>query len=399
MSERLSLLTALLGLAACSDVRTTLLSLASSDASAVEPAFEGPDATRPQIAVRLVPVARDLPEPTDIQFPPGDADRMVVLSKSGVARWVRLSTGERGTLLQLDVSTRSEMGLLGLAFHPQFELNGLVIVNYCPSAGERRSVLSAFTVDRATWTASGERVLLEVAQPYANHDAGQLAFGPDGMLYVGWGDGGSGGDPRGNGQDATTLLGAMLRIDVDRADGDRPYAVPADNPFVGHPAARPEIWATGLRNPWRFSFAPDGRLVVADVGQDAWEEIDVVERGDNLGWNTREGRHCYPPDARCDATGFTDPVYEYSHEEGQSVTGGYVYSGKAVPALGGKYVFGDFVDGRIWAIDLPVDRSELATASALGRWPILLSTFGRDADGELYVADYGSGTVYRLAGP
>lgn len=370
-------------------------------AEPLSPVFEGADAGRARIDVGLDLVASGFRDITDIQFPPGRSDRAIILEKGGRAWWLDVGTRARGTLLDLDVRTSSELGLLGAAFHPKFAENGKIYLNWNPDDGEMRTRISEWTLDPTTWTASGERVLLEIAQPYPNHNAGQLAFGPDGMLYIGTGDGGAGGDPHGHGQDRQTLLGDMLRIDVDRVGQDAPYGIPADNPFLDAPGVRPEIWAWGLRNPWRYSFDPHGRLIVADVGQGSWEEIDLVSAGANLGWNVREGQHCFKPARDCPRDGLTDPIYEYDREDGFSVTGGYVYTGSAVPALQGLYVFGDFGSGRIWAIDLPapgqpVPEGFLAPVHALGRWPIHPATFGRDAQGELYVADFGGGAVYRF---
>lgn len=372
--------------------------------------FSGPDEVRPQHPVHLVPVVSGLTEPTDLQFLPGAQPRLVVLEKGGTARVFDLSTGaEMAPLFRLPVETRSEQGLLGLAVHPGFATNGRVFANHVVSDaqdGGDATRVSVLTVDAATGQAGDPETVIEVLQPYANHNAGQLAFGPDGYLYIGLGDGGWRDDPRGHGQNRATMLGSMLRLDVDRASATARYVVPPDNPFLSDPTVPPETWATGLRNPWRYSFAPDGRLVVADVGQNTWEEVSVVAAGDNLGWNQREGQACFPPERPCtdpaDA-GLQDPVYVYGHEEGASITGGFVYTGLALPALRGRYVFGDFVSGRIWAIDLPPAplsaQPPLAQATALGRFPILLSTFGRGPDGELYVADYGGGVVYRLAAP
>ncbi len=421
MHRRLSLLTALPVALACNDLRAVIVEHYPVD-YAVEAGgdhalgevllgvFDGGDAARPALPVGLVPVVTGLQEPTDIQFPPGRADVMVVLEKRGRARVYRAADGTvLSDLLDLDVLFRSEQGLLGLAFHPEFgPTGGRIFVNHVMARGKGEvSRVSAFTVTIAgdAWTAVDEQVALEVPQPYANHDAGQLAFGPDGMLYVGWGDGGWRDDPHNNGQDPTTFLGAMLRLDVDHPTADKPYGVPADNPFVARPGVPGEVWATGLRNPWRYSFDPKGRLVVADVGQNLWEEVDVVQAGDNLGWRVREARHCFPPDQACedaDTLGMVDPVWEYGRDDGQSITGGYVYTGAAIPALAGKFVVGDFVSGRMWALDLPDSVSNaapVAPAHALGRFKMLISTFGRDAAGELYVADYQSGTVHKLVAP
>jgi glucose/arabinose dehydrogenase len=189
----------------------------------------------------------------------------------------------------------------------------------------------------------------------------------------------------------------MLRIDVDRAAGGKPYAVPPDNPWVGDPAVLDEAWAIGLRNPWRYTFDPRGRLVVADVGQNAWEEVTFAPRGSNLGWKRMEGFECFPPGDACDKTGLQPPLWVYPHSEGNSITGGFVYTGQRIDALKGRYVFGDFGSGRLWALKLPASESDPATdVLALGRWQLNPSTFGRDADGELYVGDFGRGVVYAL---
>jgi glucose/arabinose dehydrogenase len=244
-------------------------------------------------------------------------------------------------------------------------------------------------------TAKERRVILEVSQPYSNHNGGGLAFGPDGMLYIGLGDGGSAGDPEGNGQKLGALLGKMLRIDVTRKDAGREYAVPKDNPFVATPGARPEIFAYGLRNPWRYAFDPKGRLVAGDVGQDRWEEVTLVERGKNLGWNTREGAHCFSPQEGCRTAGLVDPLFEYDRSLGLSVTAGHVYTGKRIPSLAGRFVFGDFGTGRLWALALP-EGTKPVHVTFLGRFSYAFSTFGRDASGELYAADFGPGAIYRL---
>jgi len=379
-------------------------------AAGVPGRFDGPDRARPQIPVALCPVLTGLSSPTDIQAVPGAPGKVVVLEKAGRARVWDTATGQPvDTLLDVEVLTRSEQGLLGLAFHPGFSDPGasgrgrfFVHRSVKDAAGRPVGRISEWrAAPRAGgWTVTGERVLLEVVQPYANHDGGQIAFGPDGHLYVGWGDGGAAGDPLGHGQNASTLLGAMIRISPD-ATNATPYGVPPDNPFVGRSGVAPEIWATGLRNPWRFTFAPDGRLIVADVGQNKWEEVDVVRAGDNLGWSKREGAHCFPPGSACSGAGLVDPVWEYAHgADGRSVTGGVVYTGDDLPALAGRYLVGDFVSGRIWALTLATGASTgAAQATALGRWDISISTFGRQHDGEALVADYARGVIYRLCPP
>ncbi|HEU5076023.1 MAG TPA: PQQ-dependent sugar dehydrogenase [Polyangiaceae bacterium] len=350
-------------------------------------------------------VGRDFGGVTDIQFVPGSNKRALVLLKAGTVHHVSFEPGHAVTrasspeVLQVAVRTNSELGLLGLAFHPKYLENGLFYLNYSPAGGETRTRIAEWQLDNRRLgheRASERRVILEVEQPYDNHNAGQLAFGPDGMLYVGLGDGGSRADPLRAGQDLGTLLGKMLRIDVDRVSEGRAYTVPPDNPFVGRPGARAEIWAYGLRNPWRYVFDPEGRLIVADVGQDEFEEVDIVERGDNLGWVVREGRHCFPPGTACKTQGFKDPVFEYPRRDGKSITGGTVYQGRQLPFLAGKYLCADYVSGNVWALDLP-DGAADAAATLLGRFPHAITTFGRAQDGEVYAGDFASGELLKLS--
>jgi glucose/arabinose dehydrogenase len=389
----------------CAGARRTLVSFLSPSYEPEEnpagfvPLFEGRDAARNRIDVGLRKVAGGFNQITDLQFVPGAPALMVVLEKEGRAVVFDRENGERREWFKIQVVTDSEAGLLGLAFHPAFEENGKFYLNYVKrSKGADISRIAEWKADPQNLSAGAQeaRVLLEVEQPYANHNAGQLAFGPDGYLYIGWGDGGWMNDPHSHGQNPATLLGAMLRIDVDRQEDGKPYAVPADNPFVGKKGYLPEVWAFGLRNPWRYSFDRHGRLIVADVGQDLWEEVSVVSKGDNLGWNIREGKHCFEPKEKCKQEGLTEPVYEYGREDGSSITGGYVYEGNAVPALRGKYVFGDFVSGRLWAMAIPSESGAAVTASTLGKWPILPSTFGQDAEGEVYVGSFVAGDVYQI---
>lgn len=293
------------------------------------------------------------------------------------------------------VASGGERGLLSVAFHPDFPRNRQFFVNYTNLEGN--TVVSRFRAARRSPNvalARGERVVLTVAQPYANHNGGQLQFGPDGMLYVGMGDGGSGGDPENRAQDGGSLLGKLLRLDVNQS----PYAIPADNPFLNRPGVRPEIWAVGLRNPWRFSFdRATGDLYIADVGQNLWEEINfqpaVGPGGLNYGWRRMEGNHCFNPPSACDDGTLTPPALEYDHGAGESVTGGYVYRGSQVPELVGDYVYGDFISGRIWAARREaggwVNREILASS-------VLISSFGEDEAGELYLTDYAGGRLLKL---
>ncbi|MCI0816081.1 MAG: PQQ-dependent sugar dehydrogenase [Chloroflexi bacterium] len=340
-------------------------------------------------------------EPVFLTSAGDGSGRLFVVEQRGVVH-VLASTApgtDRGVFLDITgrVSrARREEGLLGLAFDPGFASNGYFYLYYS-AAGPRRSVLSRFSVSGGPGAAdaASELVLLEVPQPFSNHNGGMIAFGPDGFLYVGLGDGGSGGDPRGNGQNLGTLLGSILRIDVQDASAGAPYRIPPDNPFVGVAGAREEIWAYGLRNPWRFSFDPaTGDLWAADVGQADREEIDLVLPGRNYGWNTMEGTNCFLT-SDCDRSGLEPPVVEYGHGLGCSVTGGYVYRGAAVPALSGVYVYADFCSGRIWGFR----HTDLGVSGPvhLLRAPFQVSSFGTDARGELYVLGFDGG-VYRFAG-
>ena len=291
----------------------------------------------------------------------------------------------------LDITGRSggganEEGLLGLAFSPDFAENGHFFVYYS-AIDPRRSVLSRFTVsdnDPNLADAFSEIVVLEVEQPYSNHNGGQIEFGPDGYLFVALGDGGYASDPHGNGQNTGTLLGSILRLDVSGVSEDAGYAIPPDNPFVGVAGARGEIWAYGLRNPWRFSFDPEtGLMWAADVGQNAYEEIDVVQRGGNYGWNIMEGLHCFSPRQGCDTTGLEMPVAEYGRSDGCSVTGGHVYRGSDIPGLVGAYVYADFCTGRIWGIRY--DGETATEPQLLVDSDLAITSFGRGLDGSLYV--------------
>ena len=293
------------------------------------------------------------------------------------------------------------MGLLGLALHPEFSTNGIVFLDYT-AASPRRTVISRFRRGEGPTfrlDPSSEEVLLEIPQPYSNHNGGQIAFGPDGMLYIAMGDGGAGGDPHNNSQNPHTLLGAILRIDVSRTEGDRRYGIPPDNPYAKSPKdGRGEIWAIGLRNPWRFSFDPTtGLLWTGDVGQDRFEEIAIVRRGDNHGWRPMEGHTCFDPPKDCKRRGtFTAPVVSYGRQAGTSVTGGHVVRGGPVPALDGHYVFGDFSSGRIWS--LPATDVKGARVRDLVNTSLRIATFGRAPDGRVLVGAF-DGHLYGLASP
>lgn len=355
-------------------------------------------------AISLEVALTGLSQPLQVTYAPGDEEHLFVVEKIGRVRVARGGELRAQPVIDLrqEVSTASEQGLLGLAFHPRFQENGYVYVNLTNSRGDTE--IRRYWVDPQSYRAAPEsgRTLLTIPQPAANHNGGMLAFGPDGYLYIATGDGGRAGDPWGNAQNLQSLLGKILRIDVDGGD---PYAIPPDNPFVGVNGARPEIWAYGLRNPWRFSFdRVTGDLYIADVGQNRWEEVNwqpaASSGGENYGWNALEGTHCYPPGTRCSAEGMTPPVVEYANDRsvGCAITGGYVYRGEEVPGLAGWYVYGDYCSGRIWGFDtaaLPDGGSPQPTELLAAG--VLISSFGEDARGELYLTDLGSGTVFKLA--
>jgi len=347
----------------------------------------------------LNPVGSGLTNPVDLQFPNDGTGRLFVVQQPGSIR-----IGNNGTLLAtpfLDITSKvnfsGEMGLLGLAFHPQFTQNHKFYVHYDHMVGSQiQSVIAEYQISAADPNQAdpaSERVLLTVNQPFGNHKGGQIAFGPDGFLYIGLGDGGSEGDPQGNGQNLQTLLAKMLRIDVDHTSSGLQYAIPADNPFANG-GGLPEIWAYGLRNPWRFSFERGtGRLFVGDVGQNKYEEIDILQRGGNFGWNVMEGMHCFNPPTGCDMTGLVLPIAEYDHTEGDAVMGGYVYKGTAIPNLPGAYIFSDFGSGTIWEL---TESSGTWTRTKLLSSNRNVSSFGQDVAGEIYVVDY-SGNILKLA--
>jgi glucose/arabinose dehydrogenase len=355
------------------------------------------------VDLQLEPLVNGLDAPLLVTTAGDGSGRLFVVEQPGRIRIVRDAQLEPEPFL--DISDRlvsgGEQGLLGLAFHPRYEQNGRFFVNYTDTSGD--TVIAEFRVsaddpDRAD--PGSERVVLSFDQPFANHNGGNLVFGPDGYLWIGTGDGGSAGDPMGNGQDLGTLLGKMLRIDVDHRDRGLAYAIPPDNPFTGKLGARPEIWAYGLRNPWRYSFdRQTGDLWIGDVGQNAFEEIDHVPSGEaglNFGWNVMEGRECFQPVTGCDESGITPPVAVYGHDLGCSVTGGYVYRGTRWPALAGAYLFADFCSGTIWGLDASDPKAEPAELLTLGH---NVSSFGQDDDGELYVTDLSSGQVLEVAAP
>ncbi len=355
--------------------------------------------TAPTGTLALTTVVSGLSNPVGMEKPPGD-NRFFIVEQRGTIRILENGALHTGNFLDIQSLTNfdgQEQGLLGLAFHPNYSTNHKFYVNYTLDQGDRETVIAEYQTmanDPNTADPNSERVLLVVNQPFTNHNGGQLVFGPDGFLYIGLGDGGSGGDPLGNGQNLSTFLGKMLRINVDPpfATG-KEYGIPSDNPFAGG-GGLPEIYAYGLRNPWRFSFEPvTNRLFVADVGQNNWEEIDILQKGGNFGWNVMEGNHCYPPTtSTCDMGNKILPITEYPHTDGVAVIGGFVYKGSAIPSLANKYIFADLT-GKIWSLtEAPANTWTRGNLLATNR---TLTSFSRDAAGELYVVDY-NGNILKL---
>jgi glucose/arabinose dehydrogenase len=301
--------------------------------------------------------------------------------------------------LEGDVSREgNEEGLIGLAFHPEFEKNRRFYVHYSVG-GDKRGRLSEFLAhedDLRTADIDSEKVLLEVKQPWRNHNGGDIQFGPDGMLYMVLGDGGAANDPKRNAQNLSTLLGTILRIDVNvPEDSEETYLIPKDNPFVDTEGARGEIWAIGLRNAWRFCFDPKTDLMwTGDVGQDKWEEVDVVVKGGNYGWPLREGAHSFRREDKPGPGKLIEPVAEYGRKDGISITGGFVYRGKRIPALKGRYLYADYQSGHVWSIDADIT-DELQEGVLIGECPSPAS-FGIDRRGELYITSF-DGRIYRIA--
>lgn len=342
-------------------------------------------------------VVTGLTKPTDLADPNDGSGRLLVLEQGGVIRIVE-NGGISGEPF-LDLTGRvgsegSEQGLLGIALDPNYAANGIFYLNYTDKRGDTSVSRFQRAADGIHGDPASEQVLFRVDQPFANHNGGDLEFGPDGMLYIGLGDGGSAGDPNGNGQNSNTLLGKMLRIDVQGKDT---YTIPADNPFASGGGSQ-EVWAIGLRNPWRYSFdRVTGDLYIADVGQNQYEEVDFLPAGGpagaNFGWNYREGAHEYKGNPPGEAS-LIEPIFEYDHGLGCSITGGYVYRGELLPEFYGIYLVGDYCTGFVWGL----------LRDANGQWmPERLfevsgniSSFGQDASGEIYLLDHRSGGVFRL---
>jgi len=367
---------------------------------------EGPESTFPNgppeaaTGARLREIVNGLVMPLFLTSPPGDLTRQFVVEKPGRIRIIKDGGLVPAPFLDISskVSNGNEQGLLGLAFHPQYASNGRFVVNYTDTAGDSRVSVYRVSADPDRADPASEQVIVEVDQPFPNHNGGMVVFGPDGKLYIGFGDGGDGGDPSDNAQNRGVLLGKILRLDVS-ATGQA--SVPSDNPFVGQPGIRPEIWSWGLRNPWRFSFDRSvGDLYIADVGQNDREEIDVATdlaqfgRGRNFGWDIMEGTACFGAPG-CNKSGLTLPVLDYGHDEGCSVTGGYVYRGPTATIYSGHYFYADYCEGWVRSFRLvgPTVTDQKDWTSLRPGSQIL--SFGEDARGELYILT-SSGHVYRI---
>jgi glucose/arabinose dehydrogenase len=350
-------------------------------------------------------VVGGLSAPLDIAHAGDGTGRVFVAEQAGRIRVVKAGALVDRPFLDIIARIRSggERGLLGLAFHPDYPTDPRFFVNYTDLDGN--TVISSFRVsstDPDVGNPDSETILLRIGQPFANHNGGAVVFGPDGMLYIGTGDGGSAGDPQDNGRRLDTLLAKILRIDVDGDGGEGgPYGIPAGNPYVGVAGARPEIWLTGLRNPWRIRFDRGTRdLWIGDVGQGKWEEIDVARAGVgglDYGWNRMEGFHCYEPAQGCDPAGLTLPVAEYGHDQGCAVIGGVVVRDARQGRLDGRYLFGDSCSDNLWLMDPSGDaRREAVIATTLGR---SLSSIGEGEDGTVYATSLGSGELLRISAP
>ena len=357
---------------------------------------DGPPEPTGDLTIGLRTVASGLSNPVHLAAPAGDA-RLFIVEQQGRIRIV-----ENGQLLSTPflnivnkVQSGGEQGLLSVAFHPQYSSNGFFYVNYTDTNGDTRVERYRVSSNRNVADPASAKLIIGFDQPYSNHNGGHVLFGPDGMLYIPTGDGGAGGDPQNHAQTRSDLLGDLLRLDVDRGD---PYALPSDNPFVGMSSARNEIWAYGLRNPWRIAFdRVDGTLYIADVGQNQIEEINVVRAnaaGLNYGWRIMEGDRCFNPSSNCNQSNLTLPVYQYTHSEGNSITGGIVYRGSELPEIRGHYFFADY--GARWVRSFRYNNGQL---SDIKEWDLgsvgNVTSFGEDGSGEMYLTA-SNGTVSKF---
>lgn len=385
-----------IGLASCSNDATSVETVDEAMDDQMEDIVEEEEPSEEDVSISIVSAFPNITftQPLDLQVSSSNNSKIFVAEKRGV-----ISVFENDSTVALvetfldlgTIASTSEQGLLGFAFHPDFETNGYFYVHYTPNSS--LAVVSRYSVlagNQNLADANSELVLLEIPQPQTNHNGGQIAFGSDGYLYVAVGDGGGGGDPDGNAQNRATLLGNILRIDVNNTQGELNYAIPANNPFVTDANIRGEIYAYGLRNPWRMSFdVQTDELWVGDVGQNALEEIDKIELGGNYGWNLFEGTACFT--GSCDQNNLIAPVFEYSRENGdRSITGGYVYRGSDNPSLLSKYIYADFASGRIWALSQDGATNELLVETGLN-----ISSFGTDQTNELFILAF-DGKIYKL---
>ncbi len=361
--------------------------------------------------VNFVPVHTSLvfDEPVQVLFDGTNDDIFYVVEKKGVVRRVSTNKNEKEKQTFLEIKdrvgvTNDEEGLLSLAFHPNYSKNGELYVWYS-AQHPKRSVLSRFTKndDKDMVDPSSEKIILEVREPWGNHNGGTVLFGPDGFLYVGIGDGGAANDPHKNGQNTNTLLGSIIRIDVDKKTKKEDYSIPKDNPLVGTDGVREELWAWGLRNPWRMSFdRKTGELWVGDVGQNAWEEIDIVKKGGNYGWNFREGKHLFSKKEK-NSDELVDPVFEYGRRSGGSITGGHVYRGSEIPELVGSYIFADYLSKMVWILVQDEDDETVFLSKRIAKkTPVAIASFGETPGGEILVCGFpnpysSKGKIYRLS--
>jgi len=343
--------------------------------------------------------------PLFLTHSPDGTNRIFVVQQNGVIRVFPNDSAVTFAATFLNISNKlsssdGEQGLLGLAFHPNYRTNGYFYVNYT-APNPLRTVVARFSVsqnDPNKADSLSEYKIFEVNQPFVNHNGGMILFGADGYLYVGMGDGGSAGDPQNNAQNLSSLLGKILRIDVDRTTATTNYAIPPDNPLRGNTQGyREEVWAYGFRNPWRFSEdTVSGQIWVGDVGQNAWEEIDLLQRGGNYGWRIMEGAHCYNPPSGCSTTGLILPVKEYPNAGSEcSVTGGYIYRGAARPELVGAYIYADYCSGKIWKFRY--SNGQVSEDSLLIDAPFSISSFGIDQNNELHICNYSGGNIQRFS--
>jgi len=363
----------------------------------------GPTPTAPNASWQLAESFPNLrfTSPVELTFSPDGSNRLFVVEQRGVIRVFGNETNvaQAETFLNISswVTSGGETGLLGIAFHPNFSSNGQFFVNYTRQlSGQLQNVIARFQSNKTVADPASEEILLTFNQPFSNHNGGSILFGKDGYLYIATGDGGSGGDPQNNAQNLGNLLGKMLRIDINRKENSLSYAIPTDNPFKTTANARPEIFAYGLRNPWKATLdRMTGRIWIGDVGQNNREEVDILERGGNYGWRVAEGKVCYSPNNNCSRTGFVEPILDYGTSDGRSITGGYVYRGTRLGSLKGKYIYGDFVSGAIWALQYD-ESTKQQTNTSLTSLVGSLSSFGEDEGGELYLLNYQTGKIQQL---